>query len=181
MISGDFDASLDEALSQLTKGTSSEPLTRRVPEMEDLLQVARRLPVLAPAPMPNLAKGRQEFLREAARLSAQPAGTRRWPWGASPRRVLVLAGSTVLVLIVGVMMTLAASSLLAGIPGAPALWFSSTPTTQPTYTATPTQISLAPVDSSLFRSGWVSEIQSRSLVPSPNPAPQAGPSSQNLK
>jgi hypothetical protein len=181
MNSGDFDTKLDEALSQLATGDDSKLPARGVPETKDLVLVARRLHVLAPAPMPNLANGRLKFLAQAVRVGAQPGSTRRWPLQPNPRLVLAFAGSAVMVLIVGVIITLIASSLVAGIAGAPGWWFSSTPTLRPTYTATPTQISLAPVDSRQIRSGWVSEIDSRPFLPPPNPAPQAEASRQTLR
>ena len=181
MISDDFETKLDEALNQFAGGDSSEQITACIPETDELLQVARRLRVLAPAPMPNLANGRRVFLTEAAVLGAKPASAHRWPWQPSPRRVLAFAGSAVFVLLVGVMITFTAGSLLARIPDVPAWWSSSTPTMHPTYTATPTQISLAPVGSSQFRSSWVSQIASRPFPPSPNPAPLAAPSRQTSK
>ena len=176
-----FDTRLDEALSQLADGDSSKALAERNPETDDLLQVARRLRVLAPAPIPDLARGRRAFLAQAAHLDTQSAVTRHWSWRPSPRRVLAFAGSAVLVLLVGVMITLTAGSFVAGIQGVPAWWSSSTPTTRPTYTATPTQISLAPVESGVFGSSRVPQVDSRPFPPPPNPAPLAATSKQTSK
>lgn len=178
MNSGDFDTKLDEALSRLAENDASEQRAQGIPETQDLVLVARRLRVLAPAPMPNLANGRIKVLSYAAHLGAQPDNTRRWPLQLTPHRVLAFASSAVIVLVVGVIITLIASSLAAGIPSAPVWWFSSTPTMRPTYTATPTQISLAPLDSSQIWSGGVSQIDARPFLPSPNPAPQAEASSR---
>ena len=181
MSANDFETKLDEALSQLAEDGSPEQLGVYSSETGELLQVARRLRVLAPAPMPNLAKGRHAFMVQAARLGAQPASASRWSRQLHPRRPLVLAGSAVLVLIVGVMVALTASSFVAGIQAVPTWWSSSTPTMHPTYTATPTQISMAPVEFGEFRSSWVPQIESRSSLPSPNPAPQAEVSRQASK
>ena len=179
MNSGDFDAKLDEALSQLARSDAPRQLSWDIPEFEELVLAARRLHTLAPAPIPNLEEGRNKFLAQAAHFGAQTGRAPRWPPQPSPGRLVAFAASAVMVLVVGMIITLIATSFAVGIPGASGWWFSSTPTMRPTYTATPTQISLAPVGS--IRSGWISDIDSRHFLPPPNPAPQAEASRQTLR
>jgi hypothetical protein len=173
MMSGDFEGKLDEALSRLRNGEPLAEIAERVPDAADLLHAAQRIQILSPAPLPNLAAGRNKFLIEAARVNTRQLSLNRTRQQLIPRRALALASIAVFVLIVGGTIALAAGSILAGFPGAPAWWLSSTPTMRPTYTATPTQISLAPIDANQFQSSLGGKNGSRASLPSPNPAPQA--------
>lgn len=182
MNSADFEAKLDEALSRLAESDAPEQPAWDIPETEELVLVARRLQVLAPAPMPDLARGRKKVLAQAVQVVARPGSNhRRWPLQLTSHRLLAFAPGVAVVLVIGVIIALIASSVVAGIPGASGWWFSSTPTMRPTNTATPTQISLAPVDSSQIRSGWVSDIDLHLYLPAPNPAPLAETSRRTLK
>jgi hypothetical protein len=181
MMSGDFEGKLDEALSRLTNGEPLAEIAERVPDAADLLHMAQRIQILSPAPLPNLAAGRSKFLIEAARVNARQPNLGRTRRQMIPRRALALASIAVFVLIVGGTIALAAGANLAGFPGAPAWWLSSTPTMRPTYTATPTQIPLAPIDANQFQSSLGQANWSRAPLPSPNPAPQAEMSVQILK
>lgn len=181
MMSRDFEEKLDEALSRLTTGEPLAEIAERVPDAADLLYVAQRIQILSPAPLPNLAAGRSKFLIEAARVNTSQPIPHRTRRQMIPRRALALASIAVFVLIVGGTIALAAGSILPGFSGTPVWWLSSTPTMRPTFTATPTQISLAPFDGDQFRPSLARENDPRAPLPVPNPAPQAAMSVQTSK
>jgi len=89
----DFEAVLDECLSQIDKGESLETCVAQYPalaaQLEPLLHLALRVKALRQEQVPSpvaLQAGRQRFLREAAQLrSAQldKARTSRVPWWVS--------------------------------------------------------------------------------------------------
>ena len=148
----DFEPRLDSALDRIAEGKPSQAVVADVPEAAELLVVAEELRMLAPAPPPDLAAGRARFLHEAAKVRA-------------PRPIPAFAGSHF-------RMALAAAVLavLAIVIGN--LVFFQQPSSvshNPTFTATPTRLSLVP-ETAPHTTAVLSYPAVR-LVPVPMPVP----------
>ena len=163
MTERDFESRLDDALKQITFDAPFENLNGSELDTAELVQVAQRLQILAPAPAPRLTDGRRRFLNQAARSLDQSKSISDWVRRVAHRPALAVA--IVLVLIV-----FAASAMMVFSQSSPALQITSTQTSAPTFTATPTKISLAPDDA---RAGEPqSATDSHHLrIPEPQPVP----------
>ncbi len=168
---GDFGSRLDEALERW-KDAGTDQLGPDVPEVREYVRVAHRLQVLLPAPIPHLAVGRRRFLDEAERQYGNRNWLDRWMDRVRARPAMALVAAAVFVLIIGGTISYTAGSMLSGAPGTP-IWDSSTPTTRPTFEATPTHISLAPANSTAMLTDRVPLVKP---LPLPAPVSRAAPS-----
>ncbi|MCL4395238.1 MAG: hypothetical protein M1482_10635 [Chloroflexi bacterium] len=169
MISHDFETGLDQALAEALAADLPVPDTATNGEAGELVRVALRLQKLAPSPVPRLEKGRRRFLAEAGRLERQSAGLRgALRLGMFRPAFAIVSLAVALVLIGGAVFS--AGSILAGLSTPPAKQ-ALTPTTNPSFTATPTQISLAPVDWAMLASRRGQTAYALPAPPPPNPAP----------
>ena len=163
MTERDFESRLDSALKRMTVDAPVEHSSGSEPETAELIRVAQRLQVLAPAPTPRLADGRRRFLNEAARQLDQSGNTSNWFGRVTHRPALALA--MILVLLV-----FAASAMMVFSQSNPALPMTWTQTAEPTFTATPTKTSLSP-DGTRAVDPYPSTSSRDPHLPSPQPVP----------
>ena len=163
MTERDLESRLDDALKQMALDSPLEDLNGSEPDTAELVRVAQRLQILAPVPVPQLADGRRRFLNEAARRFEPRAGFLSWFGRVAHRPALAFAMALVLIIF-------AASAMMVFSQSNPALQITSTQTLAPTFTATPTKISLAPDGASIVEPQ--SATDSRHLhLPEPQPVP----------
>lgn len=169
MTASNFDSKLDDALNRLGQGVSAEPGVLDVPEIAELVSVARQVTVLAPAPPFHIAEGRLFFLNEAERVVAQRSRS-RWRWGSIEPRPIWLASIAVILLLTGAAFTLMMMSgrLDFQSPAVPSI---ATPIMSPTYTATPTRMARKSTDSIPLPVVEISIGQLCAPQPEPIPAP----------
>lgn len=153
-MSVDFEARLDSALNDITKGRSSEQVMRDLPEASDLLVAAARLRALDFAPPPNLAAGKARVMQRAAQMGS-PRVNRSI---LRPRLRLALAVGAFAVFAV-----LVGNLLFVQLPSSAAR--------NPTFTATPTRVSLAPHISGPSTAVLPQFASSNSPAPAPVPVP----------
>ncbi len=163
MTERDFESRLDDALNPLALDAPVDNLNASEPDMAELVRVAHHLQMLAPTPEPQLADGRRRFLHQAARRLEHSSGFTNWLGRAAHRPARAFA-------VVVVVIVFAASAMLVFSQSNPALQITSTQTLAPTFTATPTKVSLAPTGA-IAKAPHLS-IDSRHLrVPAPQPVP----------
>ncbi len=147
----DFESKLDEVLTRLAHGAPVDDLKREVPQAGDLLDVAQRLQLLEPTPEPHLGAGRARLLRQAADSRPQPSQWLRRP-------VFALAAIILLVIAASMM-------FVDAMPGF------ATPSTTPTYTATPTTAAPSPVQHTFVAPAFAISVPRRLPLPAPTPVP----------
>ncbi len=170
MTAPDFESNLNDALNVLLEGSPRKSPHRdsSTTEIDELVSVAQRLAVLAPAPALDMVKGRAMFLGEAERVLAQRS-QRRWSWqGMMPRPALLAAMATI-VLFTGVAFTLLMMSGILEPSRNPAVPILATPVMSPTYTATPTR--MARTSTQTIPAPVADDSHVSSLVPQAEPIP----------
>ena len=159
-MSRNFETRLDDALTQLATGATLDAELADVPEVANLIIVARELQILAPAPQPRLAEGRRKFLNEAARMVQPPRVFERAM--TPPARVFGFA-VVLMLLVVGVWLVMETSTFVGNVPGAS----SSTLTMSPTHFTTPTGTTATPMNLAPFAPTLVTHLN----PPQPKPVP----------
>lgn len=175
MASLDFETKLDNALRHLAEGRSDDAL-REMPEASDLINVAQQLELLKPAPEPHLAKGRERFMAEAARIAA-PARSRAPARHMLPRPMLAFL--TAFILLAGGMVLVTVRTSMADWANTPS------PTVSPTLTGTPTnaaygRMNYIPALPTLSNSNRWAGMNRPEPAPTPDAARVRPPSAQTI-
>ncbi len=161
MATCDFETRLDDTLTQFVQDKSRDTAISQAPDAADLISLADHLQILTPAPEPRLAEGRRKFLNEAARLQDSRA---------VQRRVLSLAFASVIVLIVGSLLVIIATTGL-GFQANPTLQATLMPTQAPALSATPKSARSQNYAAPDNANNVLSAVQPYVPVPVPAPTP----------
>ncbi len=160
MATRDFETRLDDTLTKFVQDKSRDTAISQVPDAADLISLADHLQILTPAPEPRLAEGRRKFLNEAARLQDSRA---------VQRRVLSLAFASVIVLIVGSLLVIIATTGL-GFQANPTLQATLMPTQAPALSATPKSARSQNYAAPENANNALSAVQPHAPTPVPTPA-----------